>query len=513
MIDLERFAEILALYKVDFASTTWENEKYKWEAVKHFQDNWDINASDFAEMLDTSLAKTGNLLTSVNNFPKGMIVEFAKAAPEDVRAMFMGLYDERRDYWERINEFKHQSSRLLEMFNPGKNDYQTENAITTYLWLRYPDRYYIYKYGQVRKVAKDLGSDYIIKQGHYADNVRNHLALYDEINAELRKDDELRRILEENLAAECYPDPEMRTLTTDFCYYISTYLHDHDDNAWWPSKSDYDPGLAVDDWIALLGDPEVFTDSSLQIMRRLLDYGGAATCTQLAVKYGETKNFCNSGSSALARRVAKKTGCPVLGKGADGGVQWWPVLYVGKPAGEDDKGSWVWRLRDELAEALSRIDLSRVHLYATPDDRKRGKSYWWLNANPKIWSFSDIAVGEAQDFTLYNEDGNKRRIFQNFLDAKVGDMVIGYESNPVKQVVAIARVSAEQDGEKIYIEKVEGLSAPRRLQDAALLPRTRQYGVLRQPARQPLQTNSGRVRVHSRLGARAEPDCRREENR
>lgn len=39
-------------------------------------------------------------------------------------------------------------------------------------------------------------------------------------------------------------------------------------------------------------------------------------------------------------------------------------------------------------------------------------------------------------------------------------MVIGYESNPVKQVVAIAKVSAEQDGEKIYIEKVEGLSAP-----------------------------------------------------
>ena len=28
-------------------------------------------------------------------------------------------------------------------------------------------------------------------------------------------------------------------------------------------------------------------------------------------------------------------------------------------------------------------------------------------------------------------------MFQNFLDAKVGDMVIGYESNPVKQIVAI----------------------------------------------------------------------------
>ena len=86
--------------------------------------------------------------------------------------------------------------------------------------------------------------------------------------------------------------------------------------------------------------------------------------------------------------------------------------------------------------------------------------YWWLNANPNIWSFSDLAVGEVQSYTLYNENGNKRRIFQNFLDAKAGDFIIGYESYPVKQVVAICKVTAEQDGEQIYFEKVEGLSAP-----------------------------------------------------
>ena len=44
--------------------------------------------------------------------------------------------------------------------------------------------------------------------------------------------------------------------------------------------------------------------------------------------------------------------------------------------------------------------------------------------------------------------------------AKAGDMVIGYESTPVKQIVAIFRVNAEQDGERIYFEKLEGLSSP-----------------------------------------------------
>lgn len=461
MIDLTRFGEVLALYKQDFVPVTWGNEKYKWEAVKHFQDNWDINADDFAEMLERSLAKTYNLLASTNNFPKGMIVNSAKIAPEDVQAMFMALFDESRDYWERINEFKQRSNDLLQQTGQKGQSYQTENAITTYLWLRYPDRYYIYKYSEVRKTAQELGSDCVIKQGRYADNVRNHLAFYNEINAELQKDEELRAILETSLTPDCYPDPEMRTLTFDFGFYISRYLHDHDKDSdeWWPDKGEYDPGLAVDDWAGLLGDPEVFTESSLQIMRRLLDYGGAATCAQLAVKYGEAKNFYNSGSVALAKRVAEKTGCDVMDRDSENS-RWWPILYVGRHAGKDEDGSYVWKLRDELAEALGKVDLSGVRLFAAQGSDEDETRYWWLNANPKIWSFADIAVGEVQDYTLFNENGNKRRIFQNFLDAKAGDMIIGYESYPVKQIVAIAKVSAEQDGERLYFEKVEGLATP-----------------------------------------------------
>lgn len=61
---------------------------------------------------------------------------------------------------------------------------------------------------------------------------------------------------------------------------------------------------------------------------------------------------------------------------------------------------------------------------------------------------------------MYNDNGNKRRVFQNFLDAKVGDKIIGYESTPIKQVVAILEVTKEQDEERIYFKKVESLSSP-----------------------------------------------------
>lgn len=337
--------KVLAQYKQDFVLTQWKNENYKWKAVKQFQDNWDVNASDFSEMLSRSLEKTYNLLASANNFPKAMMSEFAKAAPEEVRAMFIALFDESRDVFERMDEFKHQSSVLLEKYGNGAaQHYQYENAISTYLWLRYPDKYYIYKFSEVKTVASELESDYQFRKGAYAENIRNFLNLYDEISAALKEDAELVNLLHSHLTDDCYPDPELKTLTIDVGFYIS----------------------------------RVF----------------------------------------LQKNIDAPT-------------------------------------RPSLNYAVPSVEEANLPLH---DDEKC--NYWWLNANPKIWSFSDIAVGETQAYTLYNENGNKRRIFQNFLDAKVGDVVIGYESNPVRQIVAIGRVSAEQDGEKLFFEKVETLSSP-----------------------------------------------------
>lgn len=86
--------------------------------------------------------------------------------------------------------------------------------------------------------------------------------------------------------------------------------------------------------------------------------------------------------------------------------------------------------------------------------------YWWLTASPAIWSLTNMKVNEEQDYTLYNDNGNQRRIFQNFLDARLGDKVIGYEANPRKQIVALAEISREQDGETILFRKTESLIHP-----------------------------------------------------
>lgn len=328
MFNKIRLKQILAEYKKIFAQQQWPDEKYKWEAVQCFQENWDINSPDFAQMLKKSLDQVGNLLASANNFPAKMIISFAEAAPEEVRSMYMELYDESKDLCERIANFKNNSNTLLERYTNGAaQHYQYENAIMAYLWLRYPDKYYIYKFSEVKAVSSELESDYRFKKGAYVDNIRNFMALYDEICAELQQDDELRNLLNSQITSTCYADPELRTLTIDIGFFIFRY---------WDKK-----------------------------------------------------------------------------------------------------------------------DSTNVPLYAQSQEDD-GQQYWFLNEkNPKMWSIVSMPVGEIRNETLFNENGNKCKIVKDFIDIKVGDMVIGYESTPMKQIVTIFRVSAEQDGERIYFEKLE----------------------------------------------------------
>ncbi|MCB5543041.1 AAA family ATPase [Anaerostipes hadrus] len=328
MFNKIRLKQILAEYKKVFVQQQWPDEKYKWEAVQCFQENWDINSADFAQMLKKSLDQVGNLLASANNFPAKMIIGFAEAAPEEVRSMYMELYDESKDLCERIANFKNKSNTLLERYTNGAaQHYQYENAIMAYLWLRYPDKYYIYKFSEVKAVSSELESDYRFKKGAYVDNIRNFMALYDEICAELQQDDELSNLLNSQITSSCYADPELRTLTIDVVFFIFRY----------------------------------------------------------------------------------------------------------------------WNKEDSTNKPL--------YAQSQEDD---GQQYWFLNEkNPKMCSIVSMPVGEIQNETLFNENGNKCKIVKDLIDIKVGDMVIGYESTPVKQIVTIFRVSAEQDGERIYFDKLE----------------------------------------------------------
>ena len=467
MIDIVKLRPILAGYKAYFPSH-WDDEIYKWEAIKHFQDHWNIEAENFGEMFKEATDKTFNLLASGYAYPRGMMINFAKADDAAARQMFRDLFDESRDLAERVDAFQTASEAIRAKYDDGtwRNHYQNTNAISVYLWLRYPEKYYIYKYEVYRDVAAELNSEYRPKRNGSVDSLIGGFKMYDEVCKVISEDAEVVEMFRSAVTDTCYPDPQMRTVTVGVGFYLSRFFLEErkaaqEEEGWFPK--DYTPDITVNEWVQMLKDSSVFTQNALQIMKRMKDYGGQATCTQLSIKYGETKNFYNAGSSALARRVAEKTGCEVM-TGDNENAKWWPILYMGKDASANEAGAYIWRLRSELAKALEMVDLSDVPLYAVAVEEgaepSQVRQYWWLTANPKIWSFADIKIGEEQSYTLYNENGNKRRVFQNFLDAKVGDIVIGYEANPVKKVVALAEITQANDGSNIYFAKTEGLAVP-----------------------------------------------------
>ena len=200
------------------------NEKYKWQAVKWFHDNWDINAPDFPKMLEISLSKTFNLLDSHRNYPRGMILEMAKRFPEEVRRMFSNLFDENLLLEDRIKSFRASADKLIEICYPGENllHYQNTRTISVYLWIMFPEKYYIFKYGVYKAVDEKLGLGYDIRRGKISEMIKGY-RMYDRLNGFLKDNQSVHAIIAKNVQSDptCYPDKELRTTTADFGYYVS----------------------------------------------------------------------------------------------------------------------------------------------------------------------------------------------------------------------------------------------------------------------------------------------------
>jgi 5-methylcytosine-specific restriction protein B len=96
----------------------------------------------------------------------------------------------------------------------------------------------------------------------------------------------------------------------------------------------------------------------------------------------------------------------------------------------------------------------------SPNKSDNVAQYWWLVAKPTIWSLANMPLNSVQDYTLYNANGNQRRVFKNFINAKKGDKVIGYEATPTLQIVALLEIERDNDGKSIYFRKKETLTVP-----------------------------------------------------
>ena len=480
VIDHSKLQEVIAAYKKYFP-THIGDEIYKWKAVKQFQDKWNIDAPDFIEMFWEATASFDNLLTSMNHFPRGMVKGMYESEPETVRQMFRDLFDESQPLADRVNRFRAESDRIRDQYWPDKMHYQDFNAISTYLWARFPDKYYIYKYSEVRATTRVLKSSFVVRKGADTAGLLQAFDFFNLIRDAVQKDPDIRPMLNSVLTSDCYRDENLNCVVVDIDFFVSRFYQENQPAAPVEAKDAkcwmYSPGDNARKWNECV--KEGIMCIGWEEMGSLVEYESRdAMRDQMKLLYGQEGSYMNDSLATWEFVNEIQVGDTVYAKRGRTHIVGRGIVesdYIFDDSREEYKsvrkvrwtevGDWdtqEFQAMKTLTEIGRYADyVKRLSILVTggavPEEQC---NYWWLCASPAVWSMTDWPIGEEQVYTLYTENGTKRRIFHNFTDAKAGDKVICYETTPTKQIIALAIVSKENDGQSIWFEKVESLANP-----------------------------------------------------
>ena len=226
--------------------------------------------------------------------------------------------------------------------------------------------------------------------------------------------------------------PDDQTLLSDLHEFVVAYkayydtvfsqkidnLTDKKMNTWGPTEEEYSPGITKEQWLKLLNNTEIIGPVWGGALAMFHTEKDGITCAELGKKYNRNPTSISGNCTQLAKRIQKETGCPVLEKG--GKKAYWPILFFGRDADKDSQGSFAWKLRPELYDALTEFGIDRF----LPDKTLTGtfdsweilsadiavktcdKSFFEHNGSgvPKdiCWFFNaeDIPSGESQIITL-----------------------------------------------------------------------------------------------------------------
>lgn len=198
----EAFARLVDRYKLHLQETGINDEIYKWETVKHFQETFDLDAEDFAENIKQTVSKAGNLLYHNS---KGFIKKAARYFPEKVKEMFEVLYDESKPLKERIGKFVALSEELepdvSEKMGKPLNHQQDERTISFYLTMRFPEKYPLYKSDTYQYLLSFVNEADSRKAG---EKLFHYLELTSDLVAFVENDSDLIEEVRSLLTEKCY---------------------------------------------------------------------------------------------------------------------------------------------------------------------------------------------------------------------------------------------------------------------------------------------------------------------
>ena len=133
------------------------DEVYKWQAIEHFEQHWDINASDFYEMFKEAFRKKDNL---VDYRPFGILEALGENYPTKLKEL-LGIVYGTDDFYTKLGICRTFTENVIDDLKEKSNtNFSTkidERTLSFLLTLKFPNEYTFYKRDIYTKLCEYLG--------------------------------------------------------------------------------------------------------------------------------------------------------------------------------------------------------------------------------------------------------------------------------------------------------------------------------------------------------------------
>lgn len=192
----EAFSHLIEKHKAYLKKNGNAEEQYKWEAILHFQQHWNIDADDFYAMFKEAFGKKANLIYQ-NSY--GFLDKLGQNFPSKLKELFSYIYHPEESFEAKLTKCRTLAAQLLPDVKSatGKtnlNHQFDERTLAFLLFLNEPEKYYLYKASVYTATCRQLGQKKINKAG----KKYSHFAkIGDQLTAQIQKDKELTNLYHE----------------------------------------------------------------------------------------------------------------------------------------------------------------------------------------------------------------------------------------------------------------------------------------------------------------------------
>lgn len=159
-------------------------------ATREFHKHWNPTSTNFAEMCESAFTPVISFIPMTYNFnPVKELLIFAEKESQTICSAFTLLFNENALLAERILKFEALTAQLFERYRgdivratPRRSSHGNFHAISIYLFLKYPERYYLYSPRRLKALneATAYGAKYRIAD---VESVERYYELCDQVVA------------------------------------------------------------------------------------------------------------------------------------------------------------------------------------------------------------------------------------------------------------------------------------------------------------------------------------------